>query len=208
MTWRVGVARALAILRRGGVVAFPTETFYALGVDPRKPAALRRLRRIKGRARRKPILLLAASRAQALALAAAPPPAAKLARLFWPGPLTLVLPPRHPRLARALGSAGGLAVRVPSHPLARRLVRAYGFPLTGTSANRSGAPPARQATHLRRALGAALDGVIDGGRTPGGAPSTVLDLCGPRARLLRRGAVPSRRLQAVLRPKSGGRKDV
>lgn len=204
---RQRLQRALATLRRGGVIAFPTETFYALGADPRKRRALSSLRLLKGRERGKPLLLLAASRAQALALAARPLPASApaLARRFWPGPLTLVLPPRDPALARALGRADGLAVRVTSHPLARRLLRAYGFPITGTSANRSGRPPRREAGGLPRALGIGSAQVLDGGRTPGGAPSTLLDLSGPRPRLLRAGAVPERLLGPYVRLPGPGR---
>lgn len=193
---------AAAVLRRGGVVAFPTETFYALGADPRKRGALARLRRLKGRDARKPLLLLAASRSQALALASQPPPRAllPLARRFWPGPLTLIVPPRSRALAGALGRAGGLAVRVTSHPLARRLIRACGFPVTGTSANRAGSPPIREAPAVAASLGHPPDHVLNGGRTPGGAPSTLLDLTADPPRLVRAGAVPERRLRPLISP--------
>jgi L-threonylcarbamoyladenylate synthase len=198
--------RAAAALRRGALVAFPTETFYALGADPRKPAALRRLRRAKGRQRGKPILLIAASARQAFALARRPlPPIAReLARRFWPGPLTLVLRPRSARLARALGSQRGVAVRVSSEPLARRLARTLRFPVTGTSANRSGEPPARSAAELASPLRRRVAVVIGegpGGRgitTPGGPPSTLVDLARHPPVVLRRGGVPPRRLQALL----------
>ena len=199
----------MALLRRGGVVAFPTETFYALGADPRKPGALRRLRRLKGREPGKPLLLLAASRAQALALAASPPPVAlrRLARLFWPGPLTLIVPPRRPALARALGRPAALAVRVTSHPLGRRLIRAYGYPLTGTSANRAGGKPPRQARAAIRSLGLRHGECLDGGTTPGGPPSTLLDLAVRPPRLLREGAVSAVRLRSATgTPEAGWRR--
>jgi L-threonylcarbamoyladenylate synthase len=200
---------AAAILRRGGVVAFPTETFYALGADPRKPGALRRLRGLKGRERRKPLLLLAASRAQALSLAAAPRPPAllRLARLFWPGPLTLIVRPRDRALARALGRAGGLAVRVTSHPLGRRLIRACGHPLTGTSANRAGDEPPRQARQAGISLRLGPEQILDGGRTRGGLPSTIVDLSVQPPRLVREGAVRSGRVLSTLSGSRSGRRN-
>ncbi|MEE9219429.1 MAG: L-threonylcarbamoyladenylate synthase [Acidobacteriota bacterium] len=202
MKYRGEIERALETLRRGGVIAFPTETFYALGADPRKRFALARLRRLKGRARSQPLLLLASSRAQALRLAGQPRPShlQALARRLWPGPLTLVLPPSDRDLARALGNSSGIAVRVTSHPLARHLIRRYGFPITGTSANHTGAPPALSADQLGSCLRRRPDGVLDGGHTRGGRPSTILDLTSEPPRLLRTGAVSPSRIRPLLRP--------
>jgi L-threonylcarbamoyladenylate synthase len=208
MADRGNLGRALAALRRGALIAFPTETFYALGVDPRKPAALERLRRAKGRERAKPILLIAATARQAFSLAKRPlPPCARaLARRFWPGPLTLVLPPRFPDLARSLGSTRGVAVRVSSHPLARRLARALRFPITGTSANRSGEPPARRAFALAGSVRRRVDLVMEEGRRPsaravrvsGVRPSTIVDLTRRPPVVLRSGAIAAARVQQLL----------
>ncbi len=164
------LAEAAAALREGGVVLYPTETYYALGADPRSPAGAALVFRIKGRPADRPLPWIAASREQVEQVCRLPPAARTLAERYWPGPLTLVLPGRGRKRAIA-------AVRVSSHPLARALAEALGHPVIATSANPSGAPPATTAIEASRRLtgpgGEALR-ILDGGATPGGAPSVIV----------------------------------
>ena len=169
-------------LAAGSAAAYPTETFYALGADPRSERGCAAVFRLKARDPGKPLPWIAADREQAAAVCEFPPAAEALARRYWPGPLTLVLPLR--------SGAGSAAVRVSAHPLARALAAALGHPVVSTSANRSGESPARTAAEAAAGLAAtAEDGspipVLDGGTTPGGAPSVILDLTGARPRAIR-----------------------
>ena len=170
-----------AELRSGAVVAFPTETFYALGADPRRAGAVAAVFRLKGRPGDRRLPWIAASRAQVEAVCVLPERASVLADRCWPGPVTLVLPLR--------GSGGqGVAVRVSSHPLARALAAALGHPVISTSANPTGAPPLTTAAEVREAFagrGAGRLRVLDGGRTPGGEPSVIVDVTGASPRVLR-----------------------
>lgn len=187
------LAPAVAAIAGGDVVGFPTETFYGLAADPRSARAVARLFELKGRAASQPIALIAADLDQVERIAGLSAGARRLARAFWPGPLTLVVPARVP-LARAVVSERGLVgVRVSSHPVARALAAAVGHPITATSANISGEPPARTADAVARAL-PGLPVLIDGGAAPGAAPSTVVELADGRAVLLRAGAVPWERV--------------
>jgi L-threonylcarbamoyladenylate synthase len=176
------LARRLAgELRSGAVVAFPTETFYALGADPRCPPAVSEVFRLKGRPGDRRLPWIAASRAQVEAVCLLPETAARLADRCWPGPVTLVLPSR-------AAPGEGVAVRVSSHPLAREIAEALGHPVVSTSANPSGAPPLRDAAAVRDAFagrGTAPLRVLDGGATPGGEPSAIVDLTGASPRVLR-----------------------
>ncbi|HNV04467.1 MAG TPA: L-threonylcarbamoyladenylate synthase [Vicinamibacterales bacterium] len=194
------VARAAAILRGGGVIAYPTDTLYGLGADPANRIAVAQLYRIKGRPVDRPIPLIGASVAQVAAhTGGLAPLAAKLAGRFWPGPLTLILP-AWPGLDEAvLAGTGTAAIRVPAHPVARALAAACGWPITSTSANRTGEPPPSLPSDVRRRLEGALDAVIDGGPAPGGPPSTIVDATGPSPRLVRPGAVPWERVLECLR---------
>lgn len=175
------VRRVAAELRSGAVAAFPTETFYALGADPRCAGAVSEVFRLKGRPGDRRLPWIAASRAQVEAVCLLSEPAAALADRCWPGPVTLVLPLR--------ADAGeGVAVRVSSHPLARALAEALGHPVISTSANPSGAPPLTTAAAVREAFagpGAESLRVLDGGRTPGGEPSVIVDMTGASPRVLR-----------------------
>lgn len=191
---------ALAV-QRGGVVGFPTETYYGLAADPRQASALREVLRLKGRdARDKPLLLLAASLDDVAPWVQSFPAGfdALVAR-FWPGPLTLVLPATETVPTALRGPSGGVGVRLTSHPLARRFIAACGTAVTGTSANRTGAAPARDAVQVQAAFGGELAAVLDGGETAGGAASTVVELRHEGARLLRTGAVPEATLREVVR---------
>jgi L-threonylcarbamoyladenylate synthase len=184
------LAEAARLLVAGGLVAFPTETFYGLGASALDPGAVARVFQAKGRPDDKPLLVLVATLAMARQLARAWPPAAsRLADRHWPGPLTLVVPARRDLPAALTAGTGTLGVRIPGHPVARALVRAAGIPLTAPSANRHGAPPPRTAAEVVDGLGGGVDLVVDGGPTAGGVPSTILDVTGDRPRVLRPGAV-------------------
>lgn len=178
--------QAAAILKRSGVVAYPTETFYALGARAVDEAACARVFLLKGREETRRLPLIVADLDQVFQIAAGPSGAVKrLAARFWPGPLTLVLPARP---GGGFGS-GTLAVRVSASTVARELARRIDGPLTATSANRSGEPPAESADAVEAVVGSEVDLILDGGRTPGGAPSTIVDLVGGEPVLLRPGPV-------------------
>jgi L-threonylcarbamoyladenylate synthase len=175
-------------VRSGSVLAIPTESSYGLAVDPRCEAAVRRVFALKGRDGTKPLLVVAANRAQVEALGISAS-AETLERFFdvWPAALTVTLPLREPLPASA--SASTLAVRVPAHPKLRELLEATG-PLTATSLNRSGQAPCNDPDEAERAFGHEVDVLVDGGRTSGGAPSTLLDATVEPPRVLRPGAFP------------------
>ncbi|MES1165739.1 MAG: L-threonylcarbamoyladenylate synthase [Verrucomicrobiota bacterium] len=181
------VAAAIAALRRGEVVAYPTETFYGLGVDAFDAAALERLRALKGRGEKAISLLIDGEAMLARLCAEVPPRARALMARHWPGALTLALP-ASAGLPEALVSDGCVAVRQSPHPVARALVAGFGGPVTTTSANRSGEPPATTAAAVRAALGGGCH-VLDGGATAGGAPSTLARVRGDSLEILRAGAV-------------------
>jgi L-threonylcarbamoyladenylate synthase len=195
------VAEGAALLARGGIVAYPTETFYGLGALASDAAAVERLVHAKGRPEEKPLPLLAADLAQAEAVAELPPLARRLAAAFWPGPLTLVVPARAGAgLHRAItGGAGTLGIRVTSGAVAAALARLAGGALVATSANLSGHPPVADPAALDPALVARLDLVLDGGPAPGGLPSTVVAVGAGGLGLLRAGAIPFERVEAALR---------
>jgi L-threonylcarbamoyladenylate synthase len=183
------VAAAAAALRRGEVVAFPTETYYGLAVDALDEAALARLFALKGRGAEKASALLVADMAMLAKLCAeVPARAMELAASHWPGPLTLALPAR-PGLPAAIVSEGFVAARVSSHEVAAALVQAAGLPITATSANPAGAPPARTAAEVANHFEGACLHILDGGQTPGGAPSTLVRLRGAVLDVLRQGPI-------------------
>lgn len=181
------LAPAVAALQRGGVIAYPTETFYGLGADPLSAAAVARVFGVKARVEGQSLPLIAADLAQARRVAAVTGAAARLAERFWPGPLTLVVPALAPFVEGAQRH-GTVAIRVPDHAVARALAAAFGSPITSTSANRSGEPPAAVVSELG-GIAPRLDVVVDGGRTPGGLPSTIVDLTGGAPTLVRAGAI-------------------
>lgn len=185
-----GVAEAARLLRDGGLVAFPTETFYGLGANAFDATAVSRVFRAKGRPADKPLLVLVDSVAMAETVAAEiPVRARRLMSRYWPGPLTLILPAR-PALPLALtAGTGTIGLRVPGHPVARALVRAAGCPITAPSANLHGGPSPRTAAEVLAGLGDRVDVILDGGPTPGGPASTLLDLTAEPPRIVRRGAV-------------------
>jgi len=181
---------AAAVLRAGGLVAFPTETFYGLGAAGLDPAATRRIFVAKGRPATMPLLLLVDSRAMVATVAVeVPPHAHELMDRHWPGALTLVLraTPRVPGVVTA--GTGTVGVRMPAHAVARALVQALCEPITAPSANLTGAAAPVTAADVLAQLGGVVDLVLDGGPTPGGMPSTVLDVTVDPPRVVRQGAV-------------------
>jgi L-threonylcarbamoyladenylate synthase len=181
---------AAAILVEGGVVAFPTETFYGLGARASRVAAVARVFAVKGRPRSQPLLVLVDSVAMVESLAReVSGTARRLMQAHWPGALTLVLPARASVPDSLTAGTATIGVRWPSHAVAVGLVRAVGEPITAPSANPSGAPPPETAAQVLGYFDDALDLVLDGGPTAGGAPSTVLDVTVEPPRVLRRGAV-------------------
>jgi len=192
-------ARAAEILRAGGAVAYPTETFYGLGTLASSAAGVARLAAAKLRPSDRPLPLVAADRDMAFSLAARREPLAeRLADRFWPGPLTLVLEAA-PGLPPEIAGSGRVGVRVPGCDVARELSRLAGGPITSTSANLSGGPPVRRAQDLDPAVLAGIDLVLDGGETPGGLPSTVVAVSGAGLELIRVGAVRWEAVEAVAR---------
>jgi len=184
------ILRAAAdTLRAGGVVALPTETFYGLAAAALDAGSVRRIFELKGRPDSKPLLVLVASVAMAETVARVTPAAHDLMMRYWPGALTLVLPalPTVPSVVTA--GTGTLGVRLSPHPVARGLVELLGEPVTAPSANPNGLAPPTTAAGVLAYFPEGLDLVLDGGTTPGGEPSTVLDLTAEPARVLRQGAV-------------------
>ncbi len=188
-----------AVLAAGGLVACPTETFYALAADARNEAALARLLAVKQRPSTKPLLVLIADRAMLTKVAAAIPPLAEaLMARFWPGPLTLILPARPDLPLPLTGGSGTIGVRQPGWALTRRLLEIFGGPITGTSANLSGQEPPLTAKQVQAALGAKIDLIVADGPCPGGLPSTIVDVAQAPARLLRPGAIAAAELAPYL----------
>jgi L-threonylcarbamoyladenylate synthase len=193
-----GIGRAIGILNAGGVVALPTDTVYGIATTLDAPGGVDRLFAIKDRPPDKAVMVLVDAIDQVAELVEVPPAARALATL-WPGGLTLVLPLRNPSAVPAALTAGQatLGVRVPDHPTPRAIARAVG-PIPTTSANPSGLPDARSAADVVTLLGGRLDLVLDGGSSPGGVPSTVIDCSTDALHVLRAGAVATDRVIAAL----------
>ena len=198
------LAEAVRVLYEGGVVAFPTETFYGLGADARNETAVEKIFRIKGRNFRNPLSVIVANDREVIPLVKEIPAAAKiLMNTFWPGPLTIVFQASPSVLPRLTADTGKIGIRVSSHPIARFLAAGLAGPLTATSANPSGGPECSSADAVVRALGDLPDAVIDGGKTPGGAGSTILDTTLFPPRVLREGAIPHSLILNALPPTEG-----
>ncbi len=205
--WRVdpehpdseAIARAAEVIRRGGLVAFPTETVYGLGGDALNPEAVARIFEAKGRPAHDPIIVHVAEAKDLNSVAQEVPSVAwRLVEAFWPGPLTLVL--RRADKVPLVVTAGGetVAVRCPAHPVALALIRAAGTPIAAPSANRFGHTSPTTAQHVLDDLDGRFDLLLDGGPTPVGVESTVLDLTGEVPTILRPGGLPREALEAVL----------
>jgi L-threonylcarbamoyladenylate synthase len=183
-----GIGRAAAVLRNGGVVAFPTDTLYGLAVDPRRDDAVERLFALKGRRLDAAVPLVAADLAMALEAGHFGANELRLAQAFWPGPLSIVVAAR-PSISRvALGGGTTLAIRVPAHAVARELAFALGFAITATSANASGERPAETADHVANAV-PIVDLILDAGRVTGGPSSTIVRVDNGLPTLIRAGAI-------------------
>jgi L-threonylcarbamoyladenylate synthase len=192
------IEEAAAVLRAGGLVAFPTETVYGLGTDGLNEAAVRRIFAAKGRPEAKGLILHVSEPAQVREVAVVSPAAERLMEAFFPGPLALVLPALPIVPAVTTGGGATVAVRMPDHAVARALIAAAGRPIAAPSANPSGAPPPRNAVEVLAGLDRRFDLLLDAGPTDLGTPSTLLDLTHEPPRLLRVGALPLEEIERVL----------
>jgi L-threonylcarbamoyladenylate synthase len=195
-----GMARATALLRAGEVVAFPTETVYGLGGNARDAAAVARIFAAKARPSFNPLIVHVPDLSAAAEIARLDARAMALAAAFWPGPLTLVLAVRPGSGLSDLVTAGhpSVAIRVPAHPVARALLAASGLALAAPSANPSGRVSPTTAAHVAEELGGRVAAIIDGGPCSVGIESTIVDLTGPEASILRPGGVSAEDLSRVL----------
>jgi len=195
----VAIAKAAAVLRAGGLVAFPTETVYGLGADATQSLAVAAIFSSKGRPQFNPLIVHTTDIGSAKVLGRFGPLAELLAAEFWPGPLTLVVPRAEACPVALLATAGlsTIALRVPSNPVAAKLLHEAGVPIAAPSANRSGHVSATRAEHVQADFGARLPIILDGGVSQVGLESTVVDACGDRPVLLRAGAVPSRLIEKI-----------
>ncbi len=195
------IKEAASAIRRGGVIVFPTETFYGIGGSAFDTRAARKIFRVKGRSEKKPLLVLIARKSEIWRVARHLPKAAqKLIEKFWPGPLTIVLKKRKTIPSIVSGGTDTIAVRLSSHPLARALVRAAGVPITAPSVNLSGRPPHRTMQGVLKELGKKKEIALflDGGKTPIGKPSTVIDCTKKIPRIIREGAITKKQLKKFI----------
>ncbi len=198
------INEAIAVLRRGEIIAYPTETFYGLGVKFDMPESLKRLYDLKKRPGEKAMPVIIGQRGLLSEVvpeewvASLPNAAQSLMDRFWPGPLTLLLPAKEGLSEFLTAGAGMIAVRIPGESFALRMVKKAGFPLTATSANPSGMPPAVNAKEVMGYFEEHLDLVVDGGQTPGGLPSTIVDVTGIGMRIVREGAIHRREIERYL----------
>jgi L-threonylcarbamoyladenylate synthase len=192
--------RAAAVVRRGGVVVYPTETVYGLGADATNEAALAGLVALKGRPETKgmSILVPGLEESKTLLAVAIPDAARSLAAAFWPGPLTIVLPAAHGVAASLVGPGGGIGLRCSADPIARALVERVGCPITSTSANPSGSVAATSVEEARGYFGARIECYVDGGERRTLEVSTVVEFFERGAILRRAGAISAEDLAAVL----------
>ncbi|MCC5991401.1 MAG: threonylcarbamoyl-AMP synthase [Rhodobacteraceae bacterium] len=195
-----GIIRAAALLRQGGLVAMPTETVYGLAGDARCPQAVADIFAAKGRPAHNPLIVHVSGPEMAREIAQVDPRAEQVMRAFWPGALTLVLPLRagHGLAPAVTAVLDSVALRMPAHPVAQRLLAAFGGPVAAPSANPSGRISPTTAAHVMAGLGGRIAAVLDGGACPVGVESTILGLTGARATLLREGGISKDALAAHL----------
>jgi L-threonylcarbamoyladenylate synthase len=195
------IKRAVETLKKGGLVAYPTDTVYGLGADPLNEKAVSRVYKVKNRPRNLPLPLLLADRSDLTKVALSIPEiACRLAERFWPGGLTLVVK-KSPTVPDSITAGGDtVAVRLPNHPVTIALIRGLGRPIVGTSANLSGKPSPVTAEEVRRQLGSKVDLIVDGGRCPSGIESTVVDVSGTSPVITRVGAIPAEDIAKVCGP--------
>lgn len=188
-------SRCRDVIRAGGVVVYPTDTLYGLGADPKNPGAVRKLFSIKGRQADQPILLLIKDSSEVHDWVSEITPGAEgLMKKFWPGPLTLVFKAKPEVMAELTGGTGTIGLRVPGNALTRQLLASLGTALTGTSANISSRQSARTAQEAAEEIGGMVDLVLDGGRTEGDNPSTVVDVSADEPKVIREGVISSREI--------------
>lgn len=193
------IAEAAALLRRGELVGMPTETVYGLAANALDGDAVRRIFVAKGRPQDNPLIVHIAAWEELLPLVAAIPKGARqLADAYWPGPLTMIFPKSDRIPPEVSGGLETVAIRMPSHPVAQALIRESGCPLAAPSANRSGSPSPTTAAHVLADMDGRIAAIVDGGSCAVGLESTVVDLTGERARLLRPGGITVEMLRAVL----------
>jgi L-threonylcarbamoyladenylate synthase len=194
-----GIKKAAQMVLRGGIIAFPTETFYGLAADALNEAALKKIFQVKKREEGNPLLLLIADKSWLKGLVQnISPLAERLMDRFWPGPLTLVFN-ASPQLSPLLtADTGKIGVRLSPHPVTQALVQAVGRAITGTSANLSGQPGILTAREVHQALGESLDAVLNGGKTAGGPGSTILEVSDPSPRIIREGMISQNELSPFL----------
>lgn len=193
-------ARASEIIRKGGIAAFPTETFYGLGVRFDNEKALERLYELKHRPKEKAMPVIIGSREELKIITSSLPPSAeRLIERFWPGPLTILLNASDGLSEFITSGTGKAAVRIPGDSFALDLVRSIGFPITATSANISGMPPADNPQDVMKYFPAGLDILIDGGKTPGGEASTIVDVTMEKPMIVRYGKIPEEKIMAALK---------
>ncbi|MEZ0344594.1 MAG: L-threonylcarbamoyladenylate synthase [Caldimicrobium sp.] len=191
------------LLKKGKVGAIPTETFYGLSANPFSEEALKRLFYLKKREPDKPILLLLSSLDDLTRVCARIPGIAlKLIKAFWPGPLTLVLPAKRGLSSLLTAGTNTIGVRLSSCELTRKIARAFGGPITGTSANISGRPPCKTAEEVLREI-PEIDFVVDAGETKGDKPSTVIEILEKDIRLIREGAIAFEEIMRIVGEKKG-----
>lgn len=196
---RYALECATKLIANGGVIAFPTDTVYGLGADPFNLAAVAEVFRVKGRSFNRPLPLLVNSLDQAMDLTHDPPRRFfDLAKKYWPGPLTLIVPASHLIPLKVTGNTGNVGLRWPKAPLVVSLISAAARPLAGTSANLSDHPACRTAQEVDSQIGRRVPLILDGGSTGDDVPSTVVDLTAERPRILRHGAVSDDELKELL----------
>jgi len=194
------ILTASRIVGRGGLVVYPTDTVYGLGCDPFNVTAVKRVFRVKGE-REKPLPILASSIDHVEKIASLSPKAEKIARRFWPGPLTIIVP-KKPKLPQVVTcNLNSVGVRVPNHAVALQLIHLSNGLLVGTSANKTGEKPPQTAHEAARQLGKEVDVVLDGGPATLGVPSTVADLTSKKLRILREGPISFKEISDVLSQK-------
>ncbi len=192
---RKKIAAAVVVLKDGGVIAYPTETFYGLGADAFNETAVEKIFTLKGREFDNPVSVIVADESALHALVTEIPEAARvLMKRFWPGPLTIVFQAAPYVSSRLTAKTGKIGVRISSHPIAALLARELGAPLTATSANRSGRKETISAAGVKESLGDLPDMIIDSGETPGRPGSTIVDVTVFPSRILREGAIHIRDL--------------
>jgi L-threonylcarbamoyladenylate synthase len=201
------IDKAVEVLKKGGVVVYPTDTAYGLAVDATNLAAVKKLYRLKGRDFKKPIHVIVPDRASLIQIASLDPQATKLIKKFWPGPLTLVLPLKAKGTSWQILSTGTktIGVRYPDHPTALGLVKTFGKPTTTTSANISSQPNTYSITEIKKQFAKSRlkpDFYLDGGRLRITKPSTVVSLANKHVKILRQGPITEKQIKNVLFPQN------